>query len=134
MRKPILLTFAVVLLVLAAGQHDRSDPGNDTGLSKHVVIVHETSKDTPEIGATFLDLRDGEAAKYFAGRGVSLEIIDRDAMNESSKRIVDAYVGTTDLPGIFFFDKRSGKLKYSESLGKRFTADSVVSIAKKRGA
>lgn len=103
---------------------------------RSVVLVYESSDNTPAFARLVLDLRDGEAAKYLAEKNHTLTVIDRDAPDpngDRSKLLAKWSNEIGETPVVLVLDSTGAKLVGKGPIDKNGAASAVIDIVKKNG-
>lgn len=128
--------FPIVIIGLLIGvalqRQEGPAPVPELG-SKRVAIVWESGTATPAATQAVRNLRDGSQAKHFADKAIKLDVVDKDATNESGDLAIDPKDYTGKEPPVLIIYRRN-KPAYVEAIPKDFTADKVVSICEGHGA
>jgi hypothetical protein len=102
---------------------------------RSVLIIHESTADTPEFGGLIVTLRNGKYAEHFAAKGHRLFTLDDDDKDEkgSPTPMVEKwrphFTGMT-LPAVFILDEQ-GALVHKQPMPA--TADAFLEVVKAHG-
>jgi hypothetical protein len=97
---------------------------------RHLLLVHETAEDTPEVARMIVGLRSGAAADYLKSKEHKLYILDDDSQAAAAWR---PHFEGMKLPAIFILDETAKTLIHKQELPASTTAAQVVDIVKGKG-
>lgn len=103
-----------------------------------VVLLHESSADTPAAGRLFTALRNPPHADYLTSKGHKLDILDVDSEDENgkpTKAVVEwrAALGGVKLPAVIVLDLASRKILDKRSVVPEDGADAIIGFLKAKG-
>lgn len=97
---------------------------------RHLLLVHETAEDTPEVARMIVSLRSGAAADYLKSKEHKLYILDDDSQAAAAWR---PHFEGMKLPAIFILDETAKTLLHKQELPAGTTGAQVVDIVKGKG-
>ncbi len=101
---------------------------------RHIVILRETSDDTPEQARAWNLLRSGENASYIKAKGHKLEILDDDSVDQDgqpSKLVEQLKPLASSLPFMFILEPSDGRPLHSQAAPA--TAAQIMEVIKNHG-
>ncbi len=101
---------------------------------RHIVILRETSDDTPEQARAWNLLRSGENASYIKAKGHKLEILDDDSVDQDgqpSKLVEQLKPLASSLPFMFILEPSDGRPLHSQAAPA--TAAQIMEVIKSHG-
>lgn len=103
-----------------------------------VLFIWESADSSPAVASLITNLRAGTAAKYFADKGHTLNLLDDDEVNEDGKpsALLEAWkphFAGMKLPALFVIDPATKALLHKQEIAPTVTADSIVEIVRQHG-